>query len=60
MALSSPARSPSLCIPWAKSVSVPWTGPPDTLAGRQLLSFSASPTYVPHGCRSTFERCWRP
>ena len=38
MALSSPARSPPLCIPWAKSVSVPWTGPPDTLAGRQLLS----------------------
>eukprot|EP00964_Phaeocystis_antarctica_P141213 scaffold106192_cov68-Phaeocystis_antarctica.AAC.1 len=35
---SSPASSPPLCIPWAKARPRPQAGPPDTLAGRQLLS----------------------
>ena len=35
---SSPASSPPLCIPWTKSRQRPQAGPPDTLAGRQLLS----------------------
>ena len=38
MTLSSPARSPSLCIPWAKARQRHQAGPPDTLVGRQLLS----------------------
>ena len=38
MALSSPASSPSLSTPWAKTRPCPQTGPTDTLAGRQLLS----------------------
>ena len=36
MALSSPARSPPLCIPWAKSHPRHQAGPPDTLTAADL------------------------
>eukprot|EP00964_Phaeocystis_antarctica_P077111 scaffold47781_cov39-Phaeocystis_antarctica.AAC.1 len=38
MTPSSPARSPPLCITWAKARQRHQAGPPDTLASRQLLS----------------------
>eukprot|EP00964_Phaeocystis_antarctica_P032308 scaffold18290_cov53-Phaeocystis_antarctica.AAC.2 len=36
MAPSSPARSPPLCIPWAKSHPRHQAGPPDTLTAADL------------------------